>query len=238
MAVRGWRWKGAVLLVAVAVGGCGAGPDTGDGGPAHTTSADPAKSSPDDTPRTGELLLASAPHGWTVTGSLHTQSLRMAEYQPPDQPQDRVERLRIEAQSGDPLPDPINFVLGVSKSLQSRCEGYQDLNVSSGLENGYPASVELMICPKFRDSETGQVMLTKAIRGTEKFYVITRRMMTPPMKGQGPPLTAQAMAEWTTLLKHVRVCDTRGDQHPCPAFADSGAASVEPATQQPAPSGS
>lgn len=151
----------------------------------------------------------------------------MAEYGPPDEPADTMERLTLEAQSSKPLPDPIEFVLGVSLDLKSRCQGYQDINVSSGLENGYPTSVRLMICPEFRDSPHGQVVLAKAIRGNEQFYSITRRIRTPAVPtaaeqaGKDPaerrqPLSAQAMAEWSTHMKSVQVCDTRSGNHPCP----------------------
>ena len=204
----------AAVMLAIAVAGCSPGGDKPTS--AAPTPADAAPEPAPEPPREGELLLAGAPDGWKVTDAVQTDKLRLAEYGPPDESDGRIERLTLEAQKGDPLPDPINFVLGVSKDLESRCEGFQDLNVSSGLENGYPTSVELLICGKFKDSEHGQVMMTKAIQGREKFYVITRRLLTPPMKGQGPPLTAQAMANWTVALKHVRVCDTRGDEHPCP----------------------
>ena len=167
-------------------------------------------------PREGELLMATPPQGWDETGAVRTPVLRMAEYGPAEQTDGQLERLTFEAQSGEPLPDPIEFVLAVSRDLEVRCEGFQDINISSGHENGYPTSVRLMICPKFKDSPHGQVVMAKAIQGNEQFYVITRRLRMPPMEDQGQPLTAQAMAEWTTHLKHVHVCDTRSESHPCP----------------------
>ncbi len=235
----------ALLALSVALSGC----DTRDGEPVATPGATtpaigadrepPGVSAPEppEAVREGELLLATPPEGWKVTGSVQTQTLRMAEYQPPDQAEGRVERLTFEAQSADPLPDPIAFVLGVSKDLETRCEGFQDLNISSGFENGYPSSVELMVCPKFKDSDNGQVMMTKAVQGGEKFYVITHRMLTPPMRGQGPPLTAQAMADWTTRLKRIQVCDTRGTLHPCPDAGAADAAHASPGNGTPAADG-
>ena len=172
-------------------------------------------------PEEGELLLAAPPRGWVETGAVRTPVLRMAEYGPPDEAEGTIERLTLEAQSGEPLPDPIEFVLGVSRDLEMRCDGFENINISSGYENGYPTSVRLMICPQFKDSPHGQVVMAKAIRGAEQFYVITRRRQGPSLVGQGDPLTAQSMAEWTTHLKAVQLCDTRGEEHPCPVSPDA-----------------
>lgn len=178
----------------------------------------------DDTPAeapTGEVLLADPPEGWVETGAMQTPALRMAEYGPAEPAENTLERITFEAQPGKPLPDPIQFVLAVSRDLEARCSGFEDVNVSSGLENGYPTSVRLMICPAFKDSPHGQVVMAKAIQGTEEFYVITRRLQVPPMRDSGQPLTAQDMAEWTTHLRGVQVCDTRDPEHPCPDFANA-----------------
>ena len=181
--------------------------------PAEVGGASPAEA---PEPQEGELLLTAPPPGWVETGAMRTPMLRMAEYGPPHENDRTIERITLEAQRGEPLPDPIEFVLGVSGDLASRCEGFQNINVSSGYENGYPTSVRLMICPRFKDSPHAQVVMAKAIRGEERFYVVTRRRQGPPMAEGERLLDAQAMAEWTTHLKAVRLCDTRSEDHPCP----------------------
>jgi hypothetical protein len=169
-------------------------------------------------------LIASPPRGWLETAAMNTPALRMAEYGPPGsvaEPPfsfgaDLIERVTFEAQTGQPLPDPIDFVLGISRDLHERCDPYYDVNVSSGYENGYPTSVRLMICAEYRDSDHGQVIMAKAIQGNDEFYVITRRRMTPPFAEGAEPLSVQEMAEWTTYLNRIYVCDTRTSEHPCP----------------------
>lgn len=205
-------WVSMLLIASVAASGCGTR-DAAETTPAAKT---PAPAVAGHVPARGELLLAAQPEGWKETGAMHTPALRMAEYGPDQEAEDRVERLTFEAQSGKPLPDPINFVLGLGHDLEARCQGFQGINVSSGRENGYPTSVRLMICPKLEDATYGQVVMAKAIQGNDDFYVITHRLRMPPFKGTGQPLTAQAMAEWTVQLRETRLCDTRGDDHPCP----------------------
>lgn len=167
-------------------------------------------------PPSGEILLAAPPAGWVETGAMQTPVLRMAEYGPADETEGIVERLTFEAQQGQPLPDPIEFVLAVARDLEARCTAFEDINISSGFENGYATSVRLMICPVVQDASHGQVVMAKAIQGNEEFYVITRRLQVPPMQNSGQPLTAQEMAEWTAHLKGIRVCDTRSAENPCP----------------------
>lgn len=203
------------LLACMLLTGCGSS-DPGD-----ASAEAPLPGENDPPPREGELLLASPPEGWTEAGAVQTPALRMAEYGPPQETEGELERITFEAQGGDPLPDPIDFVLAVSRDLKARCERFEDINVSSGYENGYPTSVRLMICPEFKDSPHGQVVLAKAIQGNEKFYVITRRLRVPRAEGQGQPLTAQEMAQWTTHVKQVQVCDTRSGEHPCPEHITS-----------------
>lgn len=209
----------AVALLALLAGcGSGSGSDPRTPAPTDTGDTEPSPS--------GEILLAEPPQGWVETGAMQTPVLRMAEYGPPDEPDGRVERITFESQEGKPLPDPIDFVLAVSRDLEASCKGFEDINISSGFEDGYPTSVRLMICPELHSSPHGQVVMAKAIQGNDEFYVITRRLRVPPMRGDGQPLTAQEMAQWTAHLKGIRLCDTRSDNHPCPE-------SVAPPAAQP-----
>ncbi|MDZ7669250.1 MAG: hypothetical protein U5Q16_07425 [Gammaproteobacteria bacterium] len=194
----------------ILLAGCGTSSDNGSQTPAPNGAGDA------EPPPSGEILLAEPPQGWVETGAMQTPVLRMAEYGPPDEPEGRVERITFEAQEGKPLPDPIEFVQAVSRDLEASCKGFEGINISSGFENGYPTSVRLMICPELESSPHGQVVMAKAIQGNDEFYVITRRLRVPPMRGDGQPLTAQEMAEWTAHLKGIRLCDTRSDEFPCP----------------------
>jgi hypothetical protein len=127
-----------------------------------------------------------------------------------------LDRVTIESQSGDPLPDPIEFVLSLSRDLARRCEGFSDFNIMSGLENNYATSVRLLICPRYKDQPLGEVLMMKAIQGREYFYTVTRGRRMPAFATDEQPLTAQTTAEWSAYLKAVGVCDPRRTEHPCP----------------------
>ncbi|MFU8814546.1 MAG: hypothetical protein ACNA7W_04310 [Pseudomonadales bacterium] len=189
--------------------GCGIEP--GGAAPVRGASADAPPA-----PSEGELLLAAAPAEWLETASMATPALRMAEYAPPDESANDIERVTFEAQAGKPLPDPIEFVTALTADLATGCKAFEQLNVHSGLENGYPTSVRLLMCSPSETSPHGQVVMVKAIQGNEQFYVVTRRRLLAAAAPHTAPLSAEAMAEWSLYLKGIRLCDTRSDQHPCP----------------------
>jgi len=194
----------AVSALAAALAGCA--PSDGD----KTTEQTPA-------PATGELLIAKAPEGWVQAGGLNQGNLRIAEFaDPATLTPDQVDTVRFESQAGDPLPDPIDFVLGLREELRGNCQGLRDFPIFSGYENGYPASVRLMFCRSQGEPERGLVRMVKAIRGKEFFYIVSRSRTSAPFEPEAEPLSVQDMAEWSTWIGGITVCDTREAEHPCP----------------------
>lgn len=172
-------------------------------------------------PATGELLLAQAPEGWVQAGGLNQGNLRIAEFaDPATLTPDQVDTVRFESQASDPLPDPIDFVLGLREELRGNCKGFRDFPIFSGYENGYPASVRLMLCRSQGEPERGLVRMVKAIRGKEFFYIVSRTRTSAPFEPEAEPLSVQDMAEWSTWIGGITVCDTREPEHPCPPAAN------------------
>jgi hypothetical protein len=59
--------------------------------------------------------------------------------------------------------------------------------------------------------------LIKTIRGDDNFYVITRSHRVPPIKSDGDmPMPPELMAEWSTYLRAISVCNDDAPGHPCP----------------------
>ena len=200
----------AVLLALAGQSACGT--SSRDENPADATS------SAVTAPATGEQLIANAPAGWVEVSGLNQASLRIAEYADPETlTPDQVDSVRFESQAGQPLPDPIDFVLGMSEELRSDCKGFRDFPIFSGLENGYPTSVRLMLCRQQGDPPRGVVRMLKAIQGNEQFYLVSRTRNAGPFEPEAEPISVEDMAIWSTWLGGITVCDTRGAEHPCPA---------------------
>jgi hypothetical protein len=185
------------------------------------TSGTPEREASPATPataQTGELLIASAPEGWIQVGGLNQDNVRIAEYANPENlSPDLVDSVRFESQTGDPLPDPIDLLLGMREQLREQCEGMLDHPIFSGYENGYATSVRLLFCRAKGDPPRGEVRMIKAIRAADQFYIVSRSRSTPPFEPDQEPMSVEDMAQWSDWFGGISVCDTRKTEHPCPA---------------------
>jgi hypothetical protein len=172
----------------------------------------------------GERLLARAPDGWHQGRATNTAKLRMAEFFPDDDASsERVEKVTFESLGGDPLPDPIEFVMAIGADQSAMCERFEHLNISSGLENNYPTSVRLLTCVEHKKTRQAQVTLIKAIQANDYFYVITRAKIVPPVVEGAPVISETEIATWASYMRSITVCDTQREKHPCPPGAANGA---------------
>jgi hypothetical protein len=81
--------------------------------------------------------------------------------------------------------------------------------VAQGPENGYPAAVWLLSCPRNRETGKPEITWFKAIQGNDSFYVVQKAFRFEPAKEQ--------VAKWTQYLRGVAVCDSRLAERRCPA---------------------
>jgi hypothetical protein len=169
-------------------------------------------------PDAGERLLGDAPAGWKRVQSSVDPGIRIVEYIPEDQDPDTwTEKITFESFSGAPLPDPIEFLKGMSTDQAGACPEHETFPTFSGLENGYPTSVQLMICNRSRLIDQSQVTMIKAIRGNDYFYVIARARRGEPLEKDAPALSEEEAAGWSLFLRSIRLCDSTDEGHACPA---------------------
>ncbi len=177
---------------------------------------------------TGEHLIAVPPEGWLRTSQTDTVGLRMTEFVPAD-PRDAQghETLSFESLTGDPLPDPIEFLTTMGDGASDSCEGFNHYNTFSGLENNYPTSVRLFVCDRNLETDQGEVTLIKAIQGSDYFYVITRTRQIVQLDPEhtAPPIPDEEMAAWSLYMRGISVCDPRVEDHPCPDLGGDAAQS-------------
>jgi len=165
-----------------------------------------------------ETLLLQTPPAWLQVTSQQSEVFRLAEFIPAGQDKKQwFDKLLIESNNLQPLPNPIVFLEAIGRELKTECEGTNDINVHSGIENGYETSVRLMICNKNLNSARGEVTLIKAIRGNDNFYVISRARRSEPLQTDASPLSDREMGEWSLYMRSIKLCDPRDNAHPCPA---------------------
>lgn len=164
-----------------------------------------------------ERLLAAPPSGWKEVFSSDNSGLRMVEFIPDEQNNASwQQKISFESSSGKPLPDPIDFLEGVSVDQSGTCDGFESFTTFSGFENGYPTTVRLMVCQNSTIIDQSQVTMLKAIQGKDNFYVISRAQRAPPPADDAVPLSQVEIGGWSLYLKAISLCDD-SEEHPCPA---------------------
>ncbi len=193
----------------------------------------------------GERILGTPPLHWELTLRSLNPELRLLEFRPPlPEPAAPIEptaeseaaaseaalapqrpRLKFETFISQPLPDPLQTLGDIAHALEERCEGFDYFNTFVGSENNYHTAVALMVCHKHQLSGQGLVRMSKAIRGNDHFYVITRDEPTAPLSSSDMAALsadrpdAQALATvvgaLSLYMRSVRLCDDNLPAHPC-----------------------
>ncbi len=103
---------------------------------------------------------------------------------------------------------PEQFVGKMASGWMQACAGASSKPIASGPENGYPAGVWLLSCPK--NPATGQPEITwvKAVQGNDSFYVVQKAFKFTPSNEQ--------VVQWMKYLRSVAVCDSRLPDRACP----------------------
>ena len=183
-----------------------------------------------------EKLMLEVPAEWVQVVDRTAGNLAIAEYYPGDTTDDWLQKLTVEALSGEGLPDPLVYAEGLADEQGDVCNRFNANPVFAGFENGYPTVVHLMECGQSK--RTGKALLTmlKVILGNKALYTITRiwRLepaavaVLPNSDGANPatanaepvpieplPIDQAELAAWSHTLSKVKVCDTALQAHPC-----------------------
>jgi hypothetical protein len=165
----------------------------------------------------GEQLLAQPPVGWQQTFSSASKGLRMAQFIPEQEDAENwVHKISFESLADQPLPDPSDFLELISSDQQRQCPDFEGFDTFSGLENGYPTSVQLHTCPRNKNTDKSAASMIKVIRGNDYFYIVTRSQQGDGLKKGDALLTETQVAAWSLYLRTVGICDTTRPEHPCP----------------------
>ena len=108
---------------------------------------------------------------------------------------------------------PEAFMRDLEKRWRAACPGAGEAQtIASGKENGYPALVRLLDCPRNPDSGKREITWFKAVEGNDGFYVVQKAFKFMPTKEQ--------IVRWVGYLRDVKVCDSRVADHACPQTKD------------------
>jgi hypothetical protein len=103
---------------------------------------------------------------------------------------------------------PEDFEGTMAKGRLASCPGARTDSIASGPENGYPAGVWLLNCPKNPATGKPEITWLKAVQGNDSFYVVQKAFKFTPSKEQ--------VVQWMKYLRAVAVCDSRLPDRACP----------------------
>ncbi len=104
--------------------------------------------------------------------------------------------------------DPSKWPTQLAAGWKQACPGGAAEALSKDTVNGYPATLWRFTCPLNPATHKAEAMWMRVISGGDALYAVQyayRRALSDDME-----------PEATAYLKTVKVCDTRGDVHPCP----------------------
>ncbi len=107
---------------------------------------------------------------------------------------------------------PEQFVDKVASGWKASCPGASTSTIASGPENGYPAGVWLLKCPKNPSTGKPEITWIKAMQGNDSFYVVQKAFKFTPSNDE----VVQSMK----YLRAVAVCDSRLPDRACPQTKD------------------
>ncbi|MCZ6868971.1 MAG: hypothetical protein O7G84_05670 [Gammaproteobacteria bacterium] len=163
-----------------------------------------------------EQFAARVPPEWKGVYQYRRADIMLAEFLPvAENVADWSTMLSYEFHAVDVWMDPIEFVDNFAANQAELCEGFRNLNMSSGMENGYPTSVRMLICPKMLASGKGRVTLLKAMRGDRGYYVAALMRRADEFEPEETPVSPDEIAAWSQFMRQIIVCVPGDSEHPC-----------------------
>jgi len=165
-----------------------------------------------------ERLIATAPDKWNLVYQLNNNSSRLSDYVPPGET-DELWSTKLSFESFRDMVDmdPIQILLAEAANDNEHCKFIQHFSLYSGYENDYPSSVRLFFCGENTFVNKGEIKMVKAIRGDDYFYLVKILKRVEPFEANQPDFAEEEIAEWSSYLRNITLCNTSKPDHPCPA---------------------
>ncbi|HTH98654.1 MAG TPA: hypothetical protein VL574_14665 [Stellaceae bacterium] len=158
----------------------------------------------------GENFLVPIPHDFSAGPESVRGGLEMSSFLPDgESAAGWSEMISLTGDSGMAGQDPAQFAADEGARWRRSCPGGTTGTIADGFENGYKIAIWEYACPATSDSHQPETIWLKAIGGTERLYAARFIVHAPP----SDRLAQQAIG----YLRYVGICDTRGEEHPCPA---------------------
>jgi hypothetical protein len=159
-----------------------------------------------------ENLLVALPPGYKIDFSDRKPKMLINEMVPADQAvKDWTEMVTVQI-FYDLKTTPDAFEAKMAKGWSESCPGATSTAIAQDVENGYPAGVWMLNCPKNPATGKPEITWIKAVQGNDSFYAVQKAFKFGPSKDQ--------IVTWMKYLRGIAVCDSRLPDRPCPKTGD------------------
>jgi hypothetical protein len=156
-----------------------------------------------------ENLLTPLPNGFKVGFETKKDQMDMAEYVPvAETVEDWSTMITVQIFHGARNVDPDAFAGDLAKRCKAACAAGDARKVTAGAENGYSFSLWIYKCPLNPGTGKPENMWLKTTSGADSLYSVQyayRRALVNDLIGPA-----------MDYLRHVKVCDARRADRPCP----------------------
>lgn len=165
--------------------------------------------------RAAERLQVPQAAGWKVVATVADQSGEATELIPEAETAETwSRRITIQAFRGVRL-GAADFLEQVAARTAPVCDGATAGPASLGKVSGLEAGTRTVACGRYKGDGKGTFTLHYVIRGKAALYVVTRVWRGAPFDPPSMPISAAELAEWTSYVDAVTVCDTADPARLC-----------------------
>jgi hypothetical protein len=155
-----------------------------------------------------ENLLVEVPAGYKIDFQEHKPNSLMNEMVPTSETVNNWTEMVTVQIFYNLKTTPDAFVGTMASGWIAACPGATSSSVAGGDENGYPAAVWLLKCPKNPATGKPEITWVKTMQGKDSFYVVQKAFKFTPSNDQ--------VVQWMKYLRAVAVCDSRLPDRACP----------------------
>ena len=160
------------------------------------------------------IVMPHFPSGW-VELSKQPGSIEVVEYVPQGQTAANWrEKISLEVHHDNNTLPIDAFQRRALGQMRENCTGVVEGRLQSGLNNGFPSAFWTLGCKRDKRGAFGEARYTKAVQGSQTFYMLSRMWRTPPF-AQTPQIRQSDIDEAVAFLTSAVVC-ANAAQHPCP----------------------
>jgi hypothetical protein len=155
-----------------------------------------------------ENLLVTVPSGYKIDFQEHKPKGLMNEMVPTSETVDNWTEMVTVQIFYNLKTTPDDFEGKMASGWLAACPGAKNESIASGPENGYPAAVWLLNCPKNPATGKPEITWVKIVQGNDRLYVVQKAFKFAPSNDQ--------VVQWMKYLRSVAVCDSRLPDRACP----------------------